>query len=104
MSTNFSRGAPSRAAFSSASSIFFQSRKVTTSRPRCSANASKPARPCLAAGPSAPLSISSWIFSIPFVRPLAERFYRWFARNRYRLGCGEHCQFRPQDVDFGDSA
>jgi len=44
----------------------------------------------------------SWVFSIPFVRPLAERFYRWFARNRYRLGCGEHCQFRPQDVDFGD--
>ena len=43
-----------------------------------------------------------WVFSIPFVRPLAERFYRWFARNRYRLGCGEHCQFRPQDVDFGD--
>ena len=46
----------------------------------------------------------TWVFSIPFVRPLAERFYRWFARNRYRLGCGEHCQFRPQDVDFGDSA
>ena len=36
----------------------------------------------------------TWIFSIPLVRPLAERFYRWFARNRYRLGCGEHCQFR----------
>jgi predicted DCC family thiol-disulfide oxidoreductase YuxK len=41
-----------------------------------------------------------WIFSIPFVRPLAERFYRWFARNRYHLGCGEHCQYRPLDVDF----
>jgi len=27
----------------------------------------------------------TWVFSIPFVRPLAERFYRWFARNRYRL-------------------
>ena len=37
----------------------------------------------------------SWVFSIPFVRPLAERFYRWFARNRYRLGCGEHCTARP---------
>jgi predicted DCC family thiol-disulfide oxidoreductase YuxK len=36
--------------------------------------------------------IITWIFSIPFVRPLAERFYRWFARNRYNLGCGEHCQ------------
>jgi predicted DCC family thiol-disulfide oxidoreductase YuxK len=42
----------------------------------------------------------SWIFSIPFVRPLAEKFYRWFARNRYRLGCGEHCQVHPADLDF----
>ena len=33
---------------------------------------------------------------------LAERFYRWFARNRYRLGCGEHCQFRPTDLDYGE--
>ncbi len=41
-----------------------------------------------------------WIFSIPFARPLAERFYKWFARNRYHLGCGEHCQYRPLDVDF----
>ncbi len=37
----------------------------------------------------------SWIFRIPLVRPLAERFYRWFARNRYKLGCGEHCTYRP---------
>ena len=44
-----------------------------------------------------------WIFSLPFSRPLAERFYRWFARNRYQLGCGAHCQYRPQDVDFGDA-
>ena len=36
--------------------------------------------------------IASWIFSIPFARPLAERAYRWFARNRYRLGCSDHCQ------------
>lgn len=43
----------------------------------------------------------TWVFSIPFVRPLAERFYRWFARNRYKLGCGEHCSFRPLDVDYG---
>lgn len=42
----------------------------------------------------------TWVFSIPFVRPLAERFYRWFARNRYRLGCGEHCRFRPQDLEY----
>lgn len=41
-----------------------------------------------------------WVFKIPFIRPLAERFYRWFARHRYRLGCGEHCQYRPLDVEF----
>ena len=46
----------------------------------------------------------TWVFSIPFVRPLAERFYRWFARNRYRLGCGEHCQFRQLDLDFESEA
>jgi predicted DCC family thiol-disulfide oxidoreductase YuxK len=44
----------------------------------------------------------TWVFSIPFVRPLAEKFYHWFARNRYRLGCGEHCQFRPLDLEFED--
>ncbi len=44
----------------------------------------------------------TWIFSIPFVRPLAERFYRWFARNRYRMGCGKHCQFRPLAVEYGE--
>ena len=32
----------------------------------------------------------SWIFSIPFARPLAEKLYRVFARNRYRLGCKLH--------------
>jgi len=45
----------------------------------------------------------AWLFSIPFVRVLADRFYKWFARNRYRLGCGEHCQSRPLDVAFRDS-
>ena len=45
----------------------------------------------------------TWVFSIPFVRPLADRFYRWFARNRYRLGCGEHCQFRELDLDFAET-
>jgi predicted DCC family thiol-disulfide oxidoreductase YuxK len=44
----------------------------------------------------------SWIFSIPFVRPLAEKFYRWFARNRYMLGCGDHCQSRSLDVMFDE--
>ena len=40
----------------------------------------------------------AWVFRIPFARPLADRFYRWFARNRYRMGCGAHCQSRPLDV------
>lgn len=42
----------------------------------------------------------SWIFSIPFVRPLAEKFYRWFAMNRYKLGCGEHCQLRDPLLEY----
>jgi predicted DCC family thiol-disulfide oxidoreductase YuxK len=33
----------------------------------------------------------AWIFKIPFARTAAEKFYRWFARNRYRFGCGAHC-------------
>jgi predicted DCC family thiol-disulfide oxidoreductase YuxK len=44
----------------------------------------------------------SWLFKIPFVRPLVDLFYRWFARNRYRFGCGEHCQVRDADLDYGD--
>ena len=44
----------------------------------------------------------SWLFKIPFVRPLVDRFYRWFARNRYRLGCGDHCGVRNADLDYGD--
>ena len=32
----------------------------------------------------------SWLFRIPFARPLVDRSYRWFARNRYKLGCAEH--------------
>lgn len=42
------------------------------------------------------------VFRIPFVRVIADRFYRWFARNRYKLGCGEHCQSRPLSVAFPD--
>lgn len=45
----------------------------------------------------------AWIFKIPYVRLLADKVYRWFARNRYRLGCGEHCQSRPLDVAFRDN-
>lgn len=36
-----------------------------------------------------------WVFSIPFARGLAERFYRWFARNRHQMGCGAHCAAHP---------
>ena len=41
----------------------------------------------------------TWVFSLPFARPLAERLYRWFARNRYRLGCGAHCRYRPHGAE-----
>ena len=44
----------------------------------------------------------SWIFKIPFVRPLVDTFYRAFARNRYRLGCENHCAVRPVDLDYDD--
>jgi predicted DCC family thiol-disulfide oxidoreductase YuxK len=44
----------------------------------------------------------SWLFKIPLVRPLVDLFYRWFARNRYRFGCGEHCQVRDADLDYGE--
>jgi predicted DCC family thiol-disulfide oxidoreductase YuxK len=42
-----------------------------------------------------------WAFRLPFVGALIDRFYRWFARNRYHFGCGEHCQYRPLRVDYG---
>ena len=34
----------------------------------------------------------AWIFTIPLARMIADRFYRSFARNRYRLGCDAHCR------------
>ncbi|HEV2132443.1 MAG TPA: DCC1-like thiol-disulfide oxidoreductase family protein, partial [Longimicrobiaceae bacterium] len=40
-----------------------------------------------------------WVFRVPLMGGLIDRFYRWFARNRYRLGCGEHCQYRPLKID-----
>lgn len=43
-----------------------------------------------------------WAFKVPGFGGLFNRFYRWFARNRYKFGCGEHCQVRPLKVDFGD--
>lgn len=42
----------------------------------------------------------SWIFSVPFMRVLADRFYKWFASHRYKLGCGAHCAYRPLDIEF----
>jgi predicted DCC family thiol-disulfide oxidoreductase YuxK len=44
----------------------------------------------------------AWVFRIPFARGAADRFYKWFARNRYRLGCGAHCQSRPLDVMWNE--
>ncbi|MEO8908917.1 MAG: DUF393 domain-containing protein [Gemmatimonadaceae bacterium] len=44
----------------------------------------------------------SWLFRIPFARPLADRFYRWFARNRGHFGCGAHCRVRAPDLDYRD--
>jgi len=46
--------------------------------------------------------VFGWAFSIPGFGNLFGRFYRWFARNRYKFGCGEHCQMRPLKVNFGD--
>lgn len=40
----------------------------------------------------------AWIFSVPLVRGIAERMYRWFARNRYRMGCEDHCRTRSPMV------
>lgn len=42
--------------------------------------------------------LAAWLFRVPFARPVADWFYKWFARNRYKLGCGAHCQSRPLDV------
>ena len=45
--------------------------------------------------------VLGWAFRIPFFGAGFGRFYRWFARNRYKFGCGEHCASRALDVDFG---
>jgi predicted DCC family thiol-disulfide oxidoreductase YuxK len=44
----------------------------------------------------------SWLFKIPFMRPLVDILYRSFARNRYKFGCGDHCSVRPPDLDYHD--
>jgi predicted DCC family thiol-disulfide oxidoreductase YuxK len=43
-----------------------------------------------------------WAFKVPFFGGLFNRFYRWFARNRYKFGCGEHCAMAAQKLDFPD--
>lgn len=48
--------------------------------------------------------VFGWTFKIPGFGDLFSRFYRWFARNRYKFGCGEHCQMRPLKIDFGEEA
>src|SRR5256714_15672849 len=45
----------------------------------------------------------SWLFKIPFGRPIGDRFYPWFAPNRYRMGSGAHCPGRPPDSDYAES-
>jgi predicted DCC family thiol-disulfide oxidoreductase YuxK len=39
-------------------------------------------------------ALLGWIFRVPLLGRLLDRFYRWFARNRHRLGCGSHCAYR----------
>lgn len=41
-----------------------------------------------------------WVFHIPGVRVLADKFYKWFAKNRYKFGCGEHCVSRDLQTVF----
>ncbi len=43
-----------------------------------------------------------WIFKLPFAGALADKFYKWFARNRYSFGCGEHCALHAQALAFDD--
>ncbi len=35
--------------------------------------------------------LARWVFRLPLGGRAAEHAYRWFARNRYRFGCGTHC-------------
>lgn len=44
----------------------------------------------------------SWLFKIPFARPLADSLYGWFARNKYKMGCSDHCAVQPAGVDNRD--
>ena len=44
-----------------------------------------------------------WLFKVPLIGRMADRFYRWFARNRYRFGCGEHCAYREEMLRWENS-
>ena len=44
-----------------------------------------------------------WLFKVPVFGRLADRFYRWFARNRYKFGCGEHCAYREEMLRWENS-
>lgn len=46
--------------------------------------------------------IFGWVFHVPGARRVLDRFYKWFARNRYKFGCGEHCSYRRLSVDYQD--
>ena len=41
-----------------------------------------------------------WVFRVPVLGALIDRFYRWFARNRFKFGCGEHCQLKAEQLDY----
>lgn len=44
----------------------------------------------------------SWLFAIPFGRPIADRLYRWIADHRHELGCGDHCRVHATPSDTGE--
>ena len=35
--------------------------------------------------------LAGWVFHLPMGGRAVEKAYRWFAGNRYRFGCSEHC-------------
>ncbi len=45
-----------------------------------------------------------WVFRVPVLGKLLDKFYRWFARNRFKFGCGEHCQLRQEQLDYVGAA
>jgi len=39
----------------------------------------------------------AWLFRFPWARPMADRAYKWVARNRYLLSCGLHCRITKDE-------